>query len=823
MSHSCIFYALLAGGSVMAVGTAAQAQTADPLVPPMTAAPAPSPATDPTVAAAPVAAADPAPTSGDIIVTAQRRAQRLQDVPIAISVVSSDSLAKSNFTTVADLQYLSPGVNFNSNFGGGFNLRGVGTQSLLVTAEQSVGLVIDDVVQGLPEVSFAGPSYQSLGDIDRIEVLKGPQGTLFGKNSSAGVIQIITKKPVLNENTMDGTFSYGSRNEVNVDAAANVALGDNAAFRVDGIVQRRDGFVKNLYNGEDLWAYQRQGIRGKLLWKPTSTLNILLSADYRHAEDNANGQWTLRNCGSGFGTFKACTVDAPYGVVASPTNLNVAVDGDNHTRQNTYTFSGRIDYQIGNATLTSITAYRKLTQGISVDTDGSARPIYSKNVNYSGGSQFTQELRLNGKASIFDYTLGGFYYDARPFQTGINGGTLNLEPDTSTTLLSLTAIGPFASYGYPVDVESKVKSYAAFGQLEAKITNGLKLIGGLRYTHDDVSQAISYFDVGYVCRSAFALGGTCHTGPIPPVDHASTSAGKVTYKITAQYNFTPNINIYASYGTGYKGPLISYPANQPQQQVRPETSKSYEIGLKASLFNQRVVFNIDAFKVDYSDFQGQQRVGTPPTQYYTTTNAGGLQTKGIEADLSLRVTPNFTLAANGAYIPTKFTEFAVQCYDRYTNPATPVGQCTYLQPGQPSTAALQFNAAGYPLVYSPKYSFVVRGDYSLPVANDMTVDIHADYNWRSSVYGVVADPNSVVPSYGLVNAQLGFGAADGSWRVAVFARNLLDKYFVAGIFRTPLDAGTYGSTPLSTLGYSNIPALDSSRTIGGKLSVAFGH
>ncbi|MFT3883578.1 MAG: Plug domain-containing protein [Gemmatales bacterium] len=132
--------------------------------------------------------------SGEIIVTAQRREQRLQDVPLSIDVVSSKDLERSNLTTIADLQFLSPGVNYNSNFGGGFNIRGVGTQSILITGEQSVGLIIDDVIQGLPEISFSGPSYQSLSDIDRIEVLRGPQGTLFGKNSSAGIIQIITQE-----------------------------------------------------------------------------------------------------------------------------------------------------------------------------------------------------------------------------------------------------------------------------------------------------------------------------------------------------------------------------------------------------------------------------------------------------------------------------------------------------------------------------------------------------------------------------------------------------------------------------------------------------
>jgi len=236
-----------------------------------------------------------------------------------------------------------------------------------------------------------------------------------------------------------------------------------------------------------------------------------------------------------------------------------------------------------------------------------------------------------------------------------------------------------------------------------------------------------------------------------------------------------------------------------------------------------VAFNLALFKVDYDDFQGQQRVGVAPTFYYTTTNAGGLRTKGVEADLAWRVTPDLTVAGNLAYIPTEFTEFAVQCYDRYTNPATTPGECNYIQPGLPADAPPQFNAAGYPLMYSPKWTWGLRGDYETDIGSDLTLGASASFSYRSSTYGVVADPNSINPGYGLLNGQLSIGRYDDRWRLSLFARNLLDKYFVAGIFRTPLDSGTDNSTPLSTIGYSNIPAMDSSRTVGVKLSYSFGN
>jgi iron complex outermembrane receptor protein len=796
--------ALLVTTSLFGMVQTAQAQD-------VPATPAPAPAADQST-----------PANGEIIVTAQRREQALHDVPLAISVITSEGLEKSNITTVADIQFLSPGVNYNSNFGGGFNVRGVGTQSLLMTAEQSVALIVDDVIQGLPEVSFAGPSYQSLGDIERVEVLKGPQGTLFGKNSSAGVIQIITKNPQLGSNSIDGYVTYGTRNEINANMNANVSLADTLAARISGTYQRRDGFVHNLFDGRDHWAYNRFDIRGKLLWEPTPQLKILLSGDYRHLTDNANGLWTLRKCGSGSGTFKPCTIDAAYGLVASPTNLNVAVEGDNYTKQSTYTLSGRIDYDLGGATLTSITAYRDLFQPILVDTDGTPRPVYSHNENHSGGTQFSQELRVNGHSGILDYTLGGFYYDSRPYQVGINAGTLNLLPDNSATLVSLNAIGPFANQGYGSVVRAQIKSWAIFGQLEAEVTPGLTLIAGGRYTNDQVDQTITYFDVPWLCRTAFASGGSCHALALPLSSSASTHADKFTYKGTVKYDITPDVNLYATYATGYKGPMISHPGNQPQLLLRPETSKSYEVGLKANLFDHTVTFNIDAFSVEYKDFQGQQRVGVAPVFFYTTTNAGGLRTKGIEADLSWRAAPGLTLSGNGAYIPTKFTEFSIQCFDLYTNPATPVGQCTYQQPGTPVGTALQFNAVGYPLIYSPKWTWSLTADYEGAIANNLEFGAHANVNYRSSSYGIVADPNTINPGYALVNGELSLGRPDGRWRVSVFARNLFDKYYVAGIFRTPLDAGTYNSAPLSTIGYSNIPAMDSSRTVGVKLNFSFG-
>lgn len=805
--------ALLASSSILVMASEAGAQAARP--------------------AGGSSAAGPGATEvADVIVTAQRREERLQDVPVSIAVVSAQAIDRSNVTTIADLQFLSPGVNYNGNFGGGFNIRGVGTQSILITGEQSVGLVIDDVVQGLPEIAFSGPSYQSLTDIDRIEVLKGPQGTLFGKNSSAGIIQIITKKPILGVTTADAVASYGTKNEINLQSNVNLPLGETAALRLGAVYQHRDGFLPNRFTGKDIYEYDRYALRGKLLWKPTERLSVLLAGEYRSAEDDGNGEWTLRVCGSGFRRavagptlYRACDAAAPYGIVAGPRNRATALDGKTFSDQTSKLLSLRVDYDLGEATLTSITAYRDLQQDIAIDTDASPKQAYSFNPTISGGEQYTQELRVNGRASIFDYTLGGFYYRATPFQENADGGTLGIVPDNTGIIFSNNSVGPGTPTGYSPIAKGVVESYALFGQLEAEVTDAFTVIVGGRYTNDHVRQRIAYYDTPGMCAVAsFLATRACHpTAIIPGPFAARTNADKLTYKLTAKYEVTPDINIYASYGTGYKGPVISNPSGQPQQLVRPERSKSYEIGVKSALFDRRVIFNIDVFKVDYIDFQGQQRVSPDPaTSFYTTTNAGRLQTKGVEADVFARISPVLTVSGNIAHIPTKFVNYAIQCKDSFTNPGTVRGLCTFIPPGSPAGTPNQFNAAGYPLVYSPKWSYNLGIDLTLPMGDENTFTAHAAYNWRSKTYGEVADPNTINGSYGLLNAELGYGPEDGGWRVSVFARNLLDKHFVSGIFTTPLDSGLAGTNPVSTRGYSNIPALDASRTLGVKLNVAFG-
>jgi iron complex outermembrane receptor protein len=285
------------------------------------------------------------------------------------------------------------------------------------------------------------------------------------------------------------------------------------------------------------------------------------------------------------------------------------------------------------------------------------------------------------------------------------------------------------------------------------------------------------------------------------------------------------VNAYATFAAGYKGPAISYPAGLPQFVVKPETSNDYELGVKAQVFNQRVELNADVFYEKYSNFQAESYVydaANPGASNFTFANAGGLESKGIEADATWSATDELTLTGNAAYTPTKFTNYAIQCQDQFTNPATIPGQCTYIPPGSPPGTPPQFNAAGYPLPQAPKFSYTLAANYVRSVLNGYSMDATANWNWHSSTYTVVANPNTIQQGYGLFGLNLGFGPDDGTWHFSVFARNLFDQHFVAAIFPTYLDNGALTGIALPTQGYANLPTIDSIRTFGMKLDFRFG-
>ena len=730
---------------------------------------------------------DAAQAPGDIIVTATRRAERLQDVPVAVTAISAQDLAKSAFREATDIQYLAPNVTFSAtnpvSNGGGYQIRGIGTQTYDSGVEQTVGLVVDGVVIGLSR----DPGATGFSDIERVEVLRGPQGTLFGKNSSAGVIQIITKKPEIGVRSMDLDLSYGERNDQLERATVNLPLGQTLALRVSAFHNSQEGAIPNIVNGTHVGDRNNYGIRGKLLWQPSDKLSFLLTGEYQtgFARDGqlieSLGTNPLYNL-----AFANFPVQPGHNVYIDYS------DGDWTANTRLWGTSLQADYRLGDFTLTSITAYRALKTTQLSDIDGSPADIFNHSDGGVDSNQFTQELRLTSPSGKrLEYTLGLYYYHTT------NGGWTAQYGDFD--------FGPlFPGYGVPVVLgggnrlnTNYVRSLAAYGQATYKLVDGVKLIGGLRYTNDRNHGELVVEPLPFPAIVS---------GDLP--DYSGTvRADNVSGKVGLQIEPNRNLMLYATWSTGYKGPAIDGTTGTIHL-VKPETVKSYEIGLKSTLLGGKLIFNTALYWSDFTNFQAQtfDTSVTPPAFYLS--NAGGMRARGVEVETTLRLSRRLSLSANGAYSDATFRQYLGTCYPG--QPMSPIaGVGCYVDP---TTGADVANYAGYRLPNAPKWSYTLRADASQPLAGGLMLDANANWAWRDETQAVLGDPKSAIGAYGLLNGTIGIGPGNGAWRIGIYVRNLLNKHFYAA-YAAP--------AAINPGGYSKIVSPDAFRTIGGTLSFHF--
>ncbi|HVJ01082.1 MAG TPA: TonB-dependent receptor [Sphingomonas sp.] len=733
---------------------------------------------------APVAAQEESARREDeIVVTATRREERLQDVPLAVTAVSAEELARSNLKEVTDIQYLAPNITFSAtnpvSNGGGYQIRGVGTQTYDSSVEQTVGLVVDSVVIGLSR----DPGATGFADVERVEVLRGPQGTLFGKNSSAGVIQVITRRPQLGKWGMDLDLGYGERNDRVARATANLPLGDSAALRVSGFSNGQDGAIPNVVNGTRVGDRSNNGVRARMLWEPSSDLSFLLTGEYQTAF--ARDAQTIESLGTSAAynaQFARFAVRPGHGVYLAYNDRDWTADSS------LWGTSLQADYAMGDATLTSITAYRALKVTQLSDIDAAPVDIFNHSDGGVDSNQFTQELRLTSPSGKpLEYVAGLYYY-----RTENNG--------------DIAQYGNFYGiYGRPVVIASglrtqvnKVRSIAAFGQLTYRILPGVKLIGGLRYTNDENHGSVTITPLPFpavIASTAQPYDGT-------------VKADNVSGKVGIQFDASRDLMFYATYSTGYKGPAIDGTGGVVRE-VEPETVRSYELGAKSTLFEGALTLNASLYWADYNNFQttALDMNVTPPS--FILTNAGGLRARGAEVEAQLRVARGFRLSASGSYSDAVYREFLGPCYSGQANSSVPGTGC-YLLPG--STTVRVSDYAGYSLPNAPKWSYTLRASYEQPIGDDLALDASANWAWRDATQAVLGDPKARIQAFGLLNGTIGLSGNDGQWRLSVYARNLLNQHFYA----------PYAATAtFNPGGYNRIMSPEAFRTVGGALSFHF--
>ncbi|MFT3967706.1 MAG: TonB-dependent receptor [Sphingobium sp.] len=722
-----------------------------------------------------------ADASDEILVTARRREERAQDVPIALSVVGQQQLEATGFVTLTQIQQLVPSMqvfSFNPR-NTNINIRGLGSNVAITNdgLEYGVGVYVDNVYYGRP-----AQSQFELVDLDRVEVLRGPQGTLFGKNTTAGALNITSRLPSFTpEATAEVSVGDYGYHQVRGSASAPL-VADKVALRLSVADTHRDGFLYNTRTGKHHQEQDNFTVRGQLLVKPSPDLSIRLIGDY--SKQNYS-------CCTGVvaGTFTTFSNGAPLsdtiadqaaraGYVLPPVDpfaRRTDVDSPIRVFMESYGASGQVDWDFGKVALTSITAYRWWDWDPRNDNDGTGLPIWVVGHTESHQQQFSQEVRLasTGRQTV-DWVLGAYYFWQRLQSTGYNAygdaaGAWFRAPSAPLPLASYErALNGWASNNY---LYAKTNSYAAFGQASWNITERLSLTGGLRFTHEEKWGSFRQLTVGGQDISGVAGAQAIRNGFLPEVDLPYVAHGNdsLTGLASLGYKIAPTVLAYGSYARGGKSGglnLSSAPVGVVIPRViAPEKVDAFELGLKSELWDRRLTFNLAAFWTDVSDYQSSisTLIGSQTVQYIQ--NVGSVRSRGVEIDA--RVAPTRHVAFTGAL------SYVDASYRSYPNAPAPVER----QGGG------SVDLSGQAVAGSPEWTYSIGADIAQPLAftlSESELYAHADYSHRSSYFTQVTNSAySRVPAYGIANLRLGWRTANGLWDLSVWARNLFDEaYFV---------------------------------------------
>ena len=763
-----------------------------------------------------------AQTVDEIVVTAQKREQSLQDVPIVVTSVNAQQIQDAGVRDIKDLTIVAPGLTVTSTSSSAVTtarIRGIGTVGDNPGLESSVGVVIDGVYRPRNGVAFS-----DLGETDRIEILKGPQGTLFGKNTTAGVINIITKRPSFDVHaTSEAQFSNYDGFGASISLTGPLVK-DKLAARVYVAARERDGYYKTA--GPDNNDQKFYTGRAQILYTPTETLDVNVSLDYTKRDERCCGAVQIQN-----GATQAIIQALAPGGIANPVDPNAFRDYSNRSFLKTVVDEGgavEANWQtpwLGDAKLTSITALRhwKQTGGADVDWT-SADILYSptlKNDPNPGSSKFktfSQEFRFAGSTDKLNWLVGAFYTreDLDLHVRTVTYGTqyeqyVNaLFSNTLSTVFTGRPLGTTFVTGQGQDdlYSQKEEGFSLFTNNSYQFSEALELTVGLRYTWEDkdLKTFWSNTDKGSGCTTALARAsalrglvptsliradGTLASGPYQVLCAASNSPAfgrigtneqhlkeeKLTGTAKLAYRFSPEVLSYASYARGYKAGGFNLDriattnqtvANQPTAPVldtsfAPETVDSYEIGLKNTLLDRRLLLNFTGFYQEFKDFQLNAFNGL----VFSVASVPKVISKGVDADF-LWFTPveGLTLTGGVTYAETYYPK---------SNPLF-----------------LGANLPGSRLSLAPLWSGSLGVTYEHPVSENLIGRIAVNAKSVSSFNtGSDLDPVKNQPGYTLVNARVGLTSEDKRWAVEAFAQNLFDDTYYQVGFNAVLQTGSY--------------------------------
>lgn len=706
----------------------------------------------------------------EIVVTARKREQSLQDVSVSVMALPENLLKDAFLTSSEDLTQLVPSLNIQKTGrprGSSFNIRGIGTQSFSSGAEPSVSTLLDGVVLGR-----SGMAFLQLLDVARVEVLRGPQGTLFGKNSTAGVVHIISQKPS-EEFTGSVSATVIEDDEYRAGFTFSGPITDTLGYRLSGSIGSDEGFIEDVKTGDSLNERDEWNLRGKLRWDVTDDLMLEWTSDISDLEGDC--------CASSYVSLEPWPGEAPNNqaqvdglletlspVVPGKDNLKVNTDFPTRLDVEGQGHSLTADWVLGEHTLTSITAYRDWSQFASDDADG--LPTHPLNLWQTGATdqeQFTQELRLTSPADqTVSYVAGLFFFDQ------------HIERVFERFILNGTGVSDF---------EVDTLNYAAFGEATWNINEQVRLILGARYTEDEID-------------FQFERASTSAVQAAVPYFEKSVKESDLSGKLALEWDATSDVLLYASYVEGYKGPAFNVVAGSNEDNtnpVDPETSESFELGMKSNWFDGKLVVNVSLFHTEYSDFQAQATEsvlivdengntqdadgnGVPDRRFsFLLTNVGEVTTEGVEIDFMAQPTENLSLFGGLAVIDAKI--------DSYEG-----GPCGFGQEfrgvgfrGQLSCGddPAQQDLSGGELPYSPDWKFNIAANYVVPL-DSQPVDIVLKANFRMQddvQLSIDQDENQQQEAYEILDASIQLRDKDDRYSASLFVKNVFDEYYVSNI------------------------------------------
>ncbi len=667
-----------------------------------------------------VAAAEEVTDTQEIIVTAAKRAENLQDVPISLSAITGDAISKSRVTQADELVTKVPNLQLTSTVGDNtpiFALRGVSMSDYSLNQASPVATYYDEVYKG--NFALLGVS---MFDLERVEVLRGPQGTLYGKNTTGGAVNLISRTATLGETSGYLNFGYGNYSRIDANGAINLPLGDKAALRVAGTYSKADGWFKNVLEGEpDLASVSEYGLRASLRVEPADGVDFTLRASTSYQNP--------RN----------------YGIYAQPEEVNrvglgkreIAANVTARRKARTHAVSLTGNIELNDAlTLTSITSYDKGKLNFYEDTDGQAISVLE--IPYGDkASQFAQDLRLTSDLDgPFNFILGAYYNREKVF----NETTFEIlrNPDVICDL--------------NVSVESCLfnnrfdqlkKSVALYSDLRFDLSDKLTLRGGLRYTHDKGDQT------GFVATALDVDGNEVAT-MIPETSRAYKK-NNLSGKVGLDYKATDDVMVYGLYSRGYRANSFNAQAFFDPSEVgvaKPETVDAFELGVKSQFADRRVTLNVAGFMYGYKN---QQFINIDPeTAAQTLLNIPKSRITGGEAELTARASDALTIRGAIGILDAKIRTGIVSGVD----------------------------VKGNKLSNAPSFTFSGGFDATAMDGDKGKLSLHGDLSYASSQYFEVLNTARLKQkSYALLSAHIDWESADGRFNASIWGKNLANKFY----------------------------------------------